>query len=126
MRLRSSALGVDFPRERFLRTPVKALSRVVAFIDSEEQRRYNIASISSAHISAQIISIAHGLSGSKASPPKVTAKDFLPFPDWNPEPARKEGPSPDTQATLTRLLKQGRLPLHIYTSLTTPITTEDE
>jgi hypothetical protein len=121
LRLRNSRLGDDFPREKFLRTPVKAIVAALSYIDSEEQRQHNIAASTTAKLCLQVISIAHGMAGSK-QPPKVDLKDFLPFPDWAPEGASHEGPTPQTRSLLMKLLKQGRIPMPVFTQLLSPST----
>lgn len=118
LRLRHSKLGEDFPRNKFLRTPVKAIISALSYIDSEEQRQHNIAASTTAKLCLQVISIAHGMAGSKQLP-KIDLKDFLPFPDWAPEGAPHDGPTAQTRSLLMRLLKQGRIPMPIFTQLLT-------
>lgn len=124
MRLRSSPLGADFPRERFLRLPIRVVLEALEFIDNEERRQHNLQSSTTAKLCMQVISIAFGFSGAKGSPPKIDFKDFLPFPDWEPlGEERGPGPSPETRAALTRLLREHKIPLAIYTQL---ISTESD
>lgn len=123
MRLRTSALGADFPRERFLHTPIRVILAALEFIDNEEQRQHNIAASSTAKLCMQLVSIAQGMSGSSA-PLKVKFEDFLPFPSWHPpeDDRGTTGPSPETRSVMGRLLRERRLPLPIYSQL---ISTDD-
>lgn len=118
MRLRASRLGADFPRERFIRTPIRVILQALEYIDNEEQRQHNLASSTAAKLCMQVIAIAHGFSGSKA-PIKTKFEDFLPFPSWQPldEEQAKAGPSPETRSLLGKLLRERRIPLPIYTQL---------
>jgi len=118
MRLRTSALAADFPRERFVSTPIGTIFRALEYVDNEERRHYNLSSASTAKLCHQVIAIAQGMAGSKA-PLTVKMQDFLPFPDWSPEGGDKpiNGPSPETRAVLSRLLRERRLPLPVYTQL---------
>jgi hypothetical protein len=63
LRLRSSSLGQDFPRERFLRTPLCAISTALEFISNEEQRTHNLASVTTAKLCLQLISQAGDAGG---------------------------------------------------------------
>lgn len=121
MRLRCSPLGPDFPRERFLTTPVRVVLEALDFIDNEERRHYNLISSTGAKLCMQLVMTAWGFAGGKGPKPKVDVKDFLPFPDWRPpEDGAPEGPDPETRATLTALIRERRLPLPIYTELISP------
>jgi hypothetical protein len=60
------------------------------------------------------------MSGSRSRKPKTQLKDFLPFPDWAPQGAQKNGPEPDTRRILTDLLKARRIPMVVYAQLVTP------
>lgn len=120
MRIRCSGLGADFPRERFMRTPTKVLSKVLQYLESEEQRHANILSASTSMLGVQIAYIAHGMGGGKAPKPKVDLKDFLPFPNWKPlaeEGEPKTGPSPSTKVALARLLRERRIPAYVFSQL---------
>lgn len=119
LRLRCSALSSDFPRERFLRTPVSVITRALEYIDSEEKRQHNVAASTTAKLCLQVIAIAHGMAGAKGKAPKLELKDFLPFPDWTPENVKPEGPSDETRRIMTSLLKQGLLPMGVYAQLIT-------
>lgn len=78
-------------------------------------------SSTTAKLCVQLVWTAYGFAGGKGPKPKVEVKDFLPFPDWRPlEDAPLQGPTPETRAVLTRLLRERRLPLPVYTELISP------
>lgn len=115
-----SPIGADFPRERFLRTPVQAILKLLKHIESEEQRVANVYSASTAILGVQMAFIAHGFSGSKGAKPKVSLSDFLPFPDWKPPTeVLRDGPTTDTKAVLISLLRERKIPMHVFTHLST-------
>jgi len=114
-----SDIGQDYPRERFVRTPVGTIRRVLRHLDDLEQRKANERALTTARLSQLVVQIAHGFSGSKKSPPKVTAKEFLPYPDWKPSSEQGDGPDQPTKFVLTQLVRQMRVPLHVYTALMT-------
>lgn len=122
MRLRMSELGQDFPRERFVSTPVSTIRKALAVVEQEEQRKANISAYTVANLTQLVLGIAHGFSGSKGRPPSVKAKDFLPFPDWQPH--TKEGKrnlDSSTRFVLTKLQKENRIPAYVFVSLMTPV-----
>lgn len=120
MRLRMSALGEDFPRERFLRTPVSTIRWALRQIDDREQAQANLDALPTARLTQLVIQIAHGFSGSKRAAPKTKVQEFLPFPDWRPATAEADGPDQPTRFILTELGKQRRLPIHVLTALLAP------
>ena len=121
MRVRSSPLGADFPRERFLRTPIRVILETIEFLDNEEKRHFNLISSTTAKLCVQLVWTAYGFAGGKGPKPQVELKDFLPFPDWRPpEDGQEAGPSPTTRAMLSRLLRERRIPMPIYTELISP------
>lgn len=115
-----SALGEDFPRERFLRTPISTIRWVLRQIDDREQAQANLEALPTARLAQLVIQIAHGLSGSKRAAPKTKVQEFLPFPDWCPATAEADGPDQPTRFILTELGKQRRLPIHVLTALLAP------
>lgn len=121
MRIRSSPMGADFPRERFLRTPIRVILETIEFLDNEEKRHFNLISSTTAQLCVQLIWTAYGFAGGKGPKPQVKVQDFLPFPDWRPlEDSATAGPSPVTRALLTKLLKERRIPMPIYAELISP------
>jgi len=119
-RLRTSVLGEDFPRDRFVRTPIGAIVSALQYIDDEEQRLLNLSSSATAKLAVQVVHIAHAMSGSRGRKPKVQIKDFLPFPDWCPESSKKDGPDIETKKILTDLLKKRKISMAVYAQLVTP------
>lgn len=115
-----SALGEDFPRERFLRTPVSTIRWVLRQIDDREQAQANLDALPTARLTQLVIQIAHGFSGSERAAPKTKVQEFLPFPDWRPATAEADGPDQPTRFILTELGKQRRLPIHVLTALLAP------
>jgi hypothetical protein len=73
--------------------------------------------MSTARLTAVLIQIAHGFSGSKRSAPKAQPRDFLPFPDWKPASATADGPDAPTKFILSELVRTRRVPLHVYAAL---------
>lgn len=115
-----SALGEDFPRERFLRTPISTIRWALRQLDDREQAQANLEALPTARLTQLVIQIAHGLSGSKRTAPKTKVQEFLPFPDWRPATAEAHGPDQPTRFILTELGKKRLLPLHVMVSLLTP------
>ncbi len=94
---------------------------VLRELDNQEFGRANLDALPVARLTTTLIGIAHGFSGSKRAAPKLDVKDFLPFPDWNPEGATRIGPSDETVAQLKKLLLKRQIPMHVFTSLITPL-----
>lgn len=120
LRIRTSALGLDFPRERFLRTPVSALRRVLRELDQREQAQANLDALATARLAHLVMQVAHGFSGSKRPPPKVEVKDFLPYPEFRPQGEEADGPDQPTRFILTELGQKRLLPIHVFTALIAP------
>lgn len=94
---------------------------MLTYVDSEEQRQANIANSGVGKLGVQLAYIAWGFSGGTGPKPQVDLKDYLPFPEWKPlKTAPELGPTKETKALLTRLLKERRLPPHVYTVLSSP------
>ena len=117
--MRASSVGGDFTPARFVRTPISTIRWLLRQIDDDERGRMNLGSLSTAKMTAILIQVAHGFSGSKRSAPKVAPRDFLPFPDWKPSTAIADGPSAPTKFILTELVRTRRLPMHVYAALAT-------
>jgi hypothetical protein len=119
--VRGSVFGADFPRERFLATPLRTLYRVIQEISDLEQRQANIESITVARLTEVVIQSVHAMSGSRSrNKQKARAKDFLPFPDWKPVSAESEGPSESTKFVLGELIHARRIPMYVYLALLSP------
>lgn len=124
MRLRMSALGAEFPRERFLSTPVRLIDKALQEVSDHEQATANINSMSTATLANLVLQVAHGFSGSKRAAPKSKAQDYLPFPNWEPARAKTQQLDAITKAALVTLAKQRRIPVHVFNSLMTPPSAE--
>lgn len=116
-----SALGDDFPRERFLRTPISIIRWALREIDDRDKALANLTALPVARLTQILIQIAHGFSGSKRPAPKLEIKDFLPYPDFRPASHTADGPDAGTKFILTELGKQRRIPIHVLTALLTPV-----
>lgn len=46
--------------------------------------------------------------------------DFLPYPGWTPEGENTDGPSESTKFVLGKLLREGRIPFHVFAALNSP------
>lgn len=102
-----------------MRTPITTIRNLVHAADNFQQQQANLNSFTQALLIQQIISIAHGMSGSKRPPPKTKVSTFLPFPDWKPEHDQQNnnGPSELTKHVLATLIRQRRIPMHVYVGL---------
>lgn len=116
-RIRISPMGPDFPRHKFLRTPISVLRWVIEKLDDMDQVKANMESITSARMADMMLKIAHGFSGSKKSPPNTKPTDFLPFPEYRPPTAESDGPSEPTKFVLTELIRSFQIPMHVYVAL---------
>ena len=116
-----SPLGEDFPRERFLRTPISTIRWVLRQLDDQEQSQANLAALPVARLTQIVLQVAHGFSGSKRAAPKTKVQEFLPFPDWRPSATEADGPDQPTKFILTELGRQRRIPVHVLTALLTPM-----
>jgi hypothetical protein len=120
VRVRCSPMGVDYPAERFLRTPISTLRWLLRQIDDAEQAKANLASITTARLTQLVVQVAHGFSGSKRAAPKVKPNEFLPFPDWKPASTEVDGPDQPTKFILSELIRTRQIPLHVFATLNTP------
>jgi hypothetical protein len=112
-----SPLGADFPRERFLRTPISVIRWVLRQIDDYEKAAANISSVTTAQLTQVVIQVAHNFSQNHGSAPSTKPQQFLPFPDWQPEGAQKKELDPITKDILAKLLKRGQIPIHVFAAL---------
>lgn len=116
-----SRLGDDFPRDRFVRTPITVIRWALREIDNYQQEQANISAVTTARLVATVVQVAHAFSGSKRPPPKLSVTDFLPYPDWKEPEASTEGPDDYTRLLLVQLSRQGAIPGHVMTALLTPL-----
>lgn len=103
-----------------MRTPISTLRHTFRYLDDREQAQANLQAVSTARLCQLVVQVAHGFSGSKKAAPKVSARDFLPFPDWRPSPEDAPGPDQSTRNKLAELGKQRLLPIHVLAALMTP------
>lgn len=120
MRVRMSPMGADFPREEFVRTPISVINKALEEISDYEQATANINSMSTATLANLVLHVAHGFSGSKRTGPKSKPQDYLPFPDWQPETKRRANIDDTTKKVLIDLIRNRRIPMHVFSSLMTP------
>lgn len=113
-------MGVDFPAERFLRTPTRTLHWLLSRIEDQQKAQANIDALSTAQLTHLVLQIAHGMSGSKRAAPKTKPDNFLPFPGWRPGGSAGEGPDQPTKFVLSELLRARRIPIHVFAALTSP------
>jgi hypothetical protein len=113
-----TAVGSDFPRERFLRTPCKTIWSVLAFVDHYEQGITNSNSVTTARLADYVLQGIHVFSHNQ--PPKSRPQDFLPYPSWTPEGEDTDGPSESTKFVLGKLLREGQIPFHVFAALNSP------
>lgn len=76
--------------------------------------------LATARLCQIVVQVAHGFSGSKRTAPKVSPKDFLPYPNWRPATEGADGPDQPTKFILSELGKQRLIPIHVMVSLMTP------
>ena len=120
MRIAFSPVGSEFPRDVFVRTPIKNLHTVLDHITMQEQHNANRDSISTAQLNVLLLNVAHGFSGSKRKPPDVKPKDFLPYPDYKGPNEMLDGPDQPTRFVLAELAKSNRIPAYVLVSLSKP------
>ena len=114
-----SPIGADFPRERFLKTPVKKLRWILSKIEENEKNEANTLSVTTARLTHLILQIAESFGGKSSPGSKVEPLDFLPFPEVLKESRRIAGPSPETKTVLSRLVRARGIPMHVFTALIT-------
>jgi len=115
-RIRTSSIGEDFPRERFLRTPISTLKWVLDKIVDKEQAEANLSSLSTARMADLLLKVAHGFSGSKR-PAKGVAKDWLPYPDYRPSKREADQADEPTKFILSELVHRFEIPVYIFVAL---------
>jgi hypothetical protein len=119
--IRSSPLGVDFPAEKFVKTPINVITKVMQEATSIQQYRANLEASTTAKLISKIDHVVHAwfqVSGDCKSEPK----DHLPFPDFDTENAKKasKGPSRATELVLRDLITKYRIPMHVFVALMKP------
>ena len=119
MRLAYSPLGVHYPPEKFVRTPLKVIGRLVEHINTREQYEANRDSITQAQMAHLLMMLGHAYSGSKKSPPRVQPSSFLPYPEFRGAEQEDKGPDKATQFVLSEVGRQGRIPAYVLVALMT-------
>ena len=109
-------MGADFPRERFLRTPISVLKWVMDKVMDKEQADANLASLSTARMADLLLRVAHSYSGSKKKP-KGAPKDWLPFPDYRPNRQEAEQADEPTKFILSELVHRFDIPVYVFVAL---------
>lgn len=97
---------------------MSSLRRAFQFIADLEQSNANRDARTTARLCEVVVQVAAGMSGSRRAP-KLTAKDFLPFPEWRPATEDADGPDQPTRFVLSELGKQRLIPLHVLVALMT-------
>lgn len=115
-----SQLSAEFTADKFLRTPISTINRVLKELDNAEQAHANIYSLSTARLIEALLQVAHGFSGSKKKMQKINTKDFLPFPLWEPDTEVQNKVDGETRKLLVDLVKRRRIPMYVFTNLITP------
>jgi hypothetical protein len=88
---------------------------------SIEQYRANLAASTTARLISKIDHVVHAwfqVSGECQS----DAKDYIPFPEFDSENAKKasKGPSRATELVLRELITKYRIPMHVFVALMKP------
>ncbi len=117
MRLAFSPVGYEFPRDTFVRTPIKALSRVLDWCALHEKHAANRDSITQAQMAHLLLNVAHGFSGSKKAAPKARIQDFLPYPQYKGPDKESDGPDEATRFVLSEIARKGQIPAYVLAAL---------
>lgn len=122
-----SNLGVSYPPEVFVRTPISILTKASKLATFYECEKANALSHTAAQLIVSVLSIAHGFSGSKTAFKMSNPDMFLPYPNVKElkGESRVKGPSDSTKSVLFSLLKSDKLPLSIYVQLISEATGTD-
>lgn len=122
--LRASPLGYAYPADVFIRTPVSHISWLLEEVNIINCEKANVVSYTAAQLTSVVLSVAYGFAGGKGPKPTLTPKDFLPYPDIERRRNRgaNKGPSEAAATLLKRLLRESRIPIHVFTALITPLT----
>ncbi len=119
--MRGSVYGADYPAERFARTPISHIRRILTELDNKVQAEANLASATNAQLCFLVRQAVHVFSHSTTPLTGISNKTYLPFPDWKPPSAKPSGPSEMTALALRETLRRRELPMHVFVALITPI-----
>ena len=117
LQLRATPLGPEFPKETFVRTPIKLIGHFLHVAHEDEKRRANIVSISTAKLSQVVLACAQAMGGSKDRS-RTKIEDFLPFELDSSASETEEL----TKEILTKLVKSKRIPTNVIAALSPHIT----
>lgn len=120
LQVRSSAFGADYPPERFARTPIGHIKRIIAEISNQEQGNANLASSTTAQLCYLVRQAIHLYTQSTTPLTDIGPKNYLPFPEWKPPGSTPKGPSEITVQILREALRRREIPLYVFASLITP------
>lgn len=109
-------MGADFPRERFLRTPITTLKWLMDKLMDKEQADANLAQLSTARMADLVLKVAHGFSGSK-KPQRGLPKDWLPFPNYRPNTKEADQADEPTKFILSELVHRFEIPVYVFVAL---------
>jgi len=112
---------MDYPAEKFIKTPINVITRVVQEVTKLEKYRANLEASTLAKIGTRLDQIAHAHFQAPGEC-KADPKDYLPFPDFDPEADKKKakGPSRGTELVLRELISKYRIPMHVFVALMKP------
>lgn len=119
--MRGSVYGADYPAERFARTPINHIRRILTELDNKTQAEANLASATTAQLCFLVRQAVQVFSHSTTPLNGITNRTYLPFPDWKPPSAKPVGPTEMTSLALREALRRGRLPMHVFVALITPL-----
>jgi hypothetical protein len=118
-----SKLGGDFPPERFVRTPIKTLRNLLAYVSHALKVEQNTQASSIAHLGQHITHLAYMVNGVKETP-EDRRQFFLPWPNLKelgtPEGDTRSLLSDKTKEILLDLLAKRLMPPHAVHSLLEP------
>lgn len=111
---------MDYPAERFARTPISHIHRIIDELDNCQQSDANLASITSAQLCHLVRQAIHIFSQSAGSTSTGDPRQYLPFPEWAPPKAEPKGPSEMTALVLRDALRRREIPMHVFVALISP------
>ena len=118
-----SKLGGDFPPERFVRTPIKTLRNLLAYVSHAQKVEQNTQASAVAHLGQHITQLAYMVNGVKETPAD-RRQFFLPWPNLKeldtPESETRSLLSETTKEILLDLLAKRLMPPHAIHSLLEP------
>ena len=86
----------------------------------------DVNSFTTARLAALVVQLAHSMSGTKGPPPKISAKDYLPFGGTTQTETASEGPSEATKLVLIEVMKRGAIPPAVFHTLYSAVLVNQE